>query len=129
MHGGPVCAVLSTRNCTATKPELRGVGLGKGLGGAAGYTQADADALVAFQQEMMQVALAASAGDASAKARLETWQALTLKHEGEIQKLTVAAQGGDMAAIQKLQLMQITLMKEWANSAGVKARLANGARP
>ena len=41
-----------------------------GLPGMAGFTQADAEALVAFQQEMMQVAMAASAGDVAAQKRL-----------------------------------------------------------
>jgi hypothetical protein len=93
----------------------------------AGVTQADAEALVAFQQEMMQVAMAASAGDATAKARLDAWQALTMKHEGEIQKLSIAAQGGDAGAVQKLQLMQVTIMKEWASTAGAKSKLTKGA--
>ncbi|MDB4882919.1 MAG: hypothetical protein JWL95_1685 [Gemmatimonadetes bacterium] len=97
--------------------------------GLAGFTQADAEALVAFQQEMMQVAMAASAGDASAKARLDAWQALTLKHEGEIQKLSIAAQAGDMAAVQKLQLMQFTIMQEWAHTAGTKAKVMKAIRP
>jgi hypothetical protein len=100
--------------------------LGPGL---AGFTQADAEALVLFQQEMMQVALAASAGDASAKARLDAWQALTLKHEGEIQKLSIAAQSGDAGAIQKLQLMQFTIMKEWAQTAGAKGKVLKAVRP
>jgi hypothetical protein len=100
--------------------------LGAGL---AGFTQADAEALVLFQQEMMQVAMAASAGDASAKARLDAWQALTVKHEGEIQKLSIAAQAGDAAAIQKLQLMQFTIMKEWAHTAGTKGKVLQAVRP
>jgi hypothetical protein len=97
--------------------------------GLAGFTQADAEALVAFQQEMMQVAMAASAGDASAQARLDAWQALSLKHEGEIQKLSIAAQAGDMGAIQKLQAMQFTIMKEWAHTAGTKEKVKKALKP
>jgi hypothetical protein len=100
-----------------------------GMAGMAGYTEADAQAIVAFQQEMMQVAMAASAGDAAAKARLEAWQTLTLKHEAEIQKLSLQAQGGDMAAIQKLQLMQFTIMKEWASTGSLTSKLPKAKRP
>ena len=95
----------------------------------AGFTQADAEALVAFQQEMMQVAMAASAGDAAAQKRLEAWQAVTLKHESEIQKLSLAAQGGDLAAMQKLQMMQFTIMKEWAGTASPKSKVLKAAKP
>jgi hypothetical protein len=97
--------------------------------GMAGFTQADAEALVAFQQEMMQVAMAASAGDAAAKARLDAWQAVTLKHEAEIQKLSLAAQGGDLAAIQKLQIMQLTIMKEWAGTASTRSKVLRAVKP
>jgi hypothetical protein len=99
------------------------------MAGMAGYTEADAQAIVAFQQEMMQVAMAASAGDAGAKARLEAWQTLTLKHEAEIQKLSLQAQGGDAAAIQKLQQMQFTIMKEWASTGSVMSKLPKAKRP
>ena len=88
---------------------------------ASGYSQADVDALVAFQQEMMELSVAASAGDASARARLEAWQTLALKYQPEAQRLSLAAQTGDMAAIQKLQRLQFDMMKEWSRSGGTKA--------
>ncbi|MEO6525908.1 MAG: hypothetical protein ABIP93_04735 [Gemmatimonadaceae bacterium] len=94
-----------------------------------GFTQADAEALVAFQQEMMQVAMKASAGDVAAQARLEAWQALTVKHEAEIQKLSLAASAGDVSAVQKLQLMQFTIMKEWAHTGSTKAKVLKAVRP
>ena len=100
-----------------------------GASGLAGFTQADAEALVAFQQEMMQVAMAASAGDEKARARLDAWQAVTVKHEAEIQKLSLAAQGGDLAAMQKLQMMQFTIMKEWAGTASTKSKVLKAVRP
>lgn len=100
-----------------------------GMPGMAGFTQADAEALVTFQQDMMQVAMAASTGDAAAQARLEAWQAVTVKHEPEIQKLSLAAQGGDLAAMQKLQMMQFTIMKEWAGTAPKKAKLMRAVKP
>jgi len=97
--------------------------------GIPGYSEADAQALVAFQQEMMQVAMAASAGDAAAQARLQSWQTLALKHQPEIEKLTLAAQGGDVTAIQKLQVMQFTLMKEWANTGSTKVKVPRAVKP
>jgi hypothetical protein len=100
-----------------------------GGAGMAGFTQADAEALVAFQQEMMQVAMQASAGDATAKARLDRWQALTLKHQPEIEKLSLQAQGGDMAAIQKLQMMQFTIIREWANTGSRLPKILKSTKP
>jgi hypothetical protein len=86
----------------------------------AGFTEADAKAIAAFQQEMMQVAMAASNGDVAAQARLERWQAIAVKYEPEIQKLSIAGSAGDMAAIQRLQVIQIEIIKEWANTASSK---------
>ena len=88
---------------------------------ASGYSQADVDALVAFQQEMMELSVAASAGDASARARLEAWQTLALKYQPEAQRLSLAAQTGDMGAVQKLQRLQFDMMKEWSRTGGTKA--------
>jgi hypothetical protein len=87
----------------------------------AGYSQADIDALVAFQQEMMLLSTAASGGDASARARLEAWETLALKYQPEAQKLSLAAGAGDMAAIQKLQRLQFDMIKEWNRGGGAKA--------
>ncbi|MEO8336405.1 MAG: hypothetical protein ABI664_15605, partial [bacterium] len=83
----------------------------------AGLTEADAREIAAFQQEMMQVAMAASNGDLAAQARLERWQAIALKYEPEIQKLSVSGSAGDVAAIQRLQVIQVEIIKEWANTA------------
>jgi hypothetical protein len=86
-----------------------------------GFTEADARAIAAFQQEMMQVAMAASGGDLAAQARLERWQAIAVKYEPEIEKLSVAASGGDMTAVQRLQVIQIDIIKEWANTGTLKS--------
>jgi len=85
---------------------------------SAGYSQADIDALTAFQQEMMQLSMAASSGDARAKARLEAWEVLVMKYQPEMQKLSVAAGAGDAAAVQRIQRLQFDLIKEW-NAGGV----------
>ncbi len=105
-----------------TSPTPRGggeVGVGNPMWG--GFTEADARAIAAFQQDMMQVAMAASGGDLAAQARLERWQALALKYEPEIQKLSLTASGGDMAAVQRLQVIQVEIIKEWANTGSVKS--------
>ena len=87
----------------------------------AGYSQADIDALVAFQQQMMLLSTAASGGDASARARLEAWQTLALKYQPEAEKLSLAAGAGDVGAMQKLQRLQFDMIKEWNRAGGVKA--------
>jgi hypothetical protein len=93
---------------------------GNPYAGIAGLSEADAKAIAAFQQDMMQTAMAASGGDAAAQARLERWQAIALKYEPEIQKLSASASGGDMAALQRLQLIQVDIIKEWANTGSAK---------
>lgn len=94
-----------------------------------GFSQADAEALAAFQQEMMTVAMAASSGDERAKARLDAWQALALKHQPEIERLSLTAGAGDMAAVQKLQQIQLTLIREWASTGSTKHKLPKSKRP
>ena len=91
----------------------------------AGFTEADAQAIAAFQQEMMQVALAASNGDVAAQARLERWQAIALKYQPEIEKLSLSGSTGDMAAIQRLQVIQIEIIKQWANTGSSKPLKVN----
>jgi hypothetical protein len=82
----------------------------------AGYSQADIDALMAFQTEMSRLSMAASAGDPAARARLEQWEAIAMKYQPEMQRLSIAASGGDMAAVQKLQRMQFDLIREWTGT-------------
>ena len=96
---------------------------------SAGYSQADIDALMQFQQEMMQLSMAASAGDASAKARLESWEAIAMKYQPQMQTLSLAASTGDMAAVQKMQRMQFDLIKEWNASGSGRAKLSKSKKP
>jgi hypothetical protein len=93
-----------------------------------GLTKADAEALVTFQQEMMQLSMAASAGDAKATARLEAWQLIALKYQAEMQKLGLAAGAGDVTAAQRMQRMQFDLIREW-NAGGAHAKLPKAKRP
>jgi len=96
---------------------------------SAGYSQADIDALMQFQQQMMQLSMAASAGDAKAKARLESWEVVALKYQTEMQKLSLAAGTGDMAAVQRMQRMQFDMIKEW-NAGGIaSAKLPKAKKP
>jgi hypothetical protein len=95
----------------------------------AGYSQDDIDALTTFQQEMMQLSMAASAGDASAKARLEAWESVVMKYQVDMQKLSLAAGSGDVAAAQKAQRMQFDMIKEWNASGHAHARLPKGKKP
>jgi hypothetical protein len=87
----------------------------------AGYSQADIDAILAFQQEMTRLSVAASAGDASARVRLAEWEALVLRYNPEAQRLSMAASAGDMDAVQKLQRLQFDMMREWTRTGSVKA--------
>jgi hypothetical protein len=100
-----------------------------GAYGTPGYSQADIDALVAFQQEMVRLSMAASAGDAAAKARLEAWETLALRRQPEMQTLSIAASAGDVGAVQKLQQMQFQLMREWMSTGGVKATPKKAKKP
>jgi hypothetical protein len=100
-----------------------------GANGMPGYTQADVDALVAFQQEMVRLSMAASAGDAAAKARLEAWETLAVGRQQEMQTLSVAASAGDAGAVQKLQQIQFQLMREWMSTGGVKATPKKAKKP
>ena len=81
-----------------------------------GFTDVDARALAAFQSEMMQVAMAANAGDVAAQARLASWEAIALKYQPEIEKLSVSASAGDMASMQRLQAIQVSIIKDWVNT-------------
>ena len=85
-----------------------------------GYSQADIDAIMAFQQEMTQLSVAASAGDASARVRLAEWEAVVLKYNPEAQRLSMAASSGDMGAVQKLQRLQFDMMREWTRTGSLK---------
>jgi hypothetical protein len=87
----------------------------------AGYSQADVDAIIAFQQEMTQLSLAASSGDASARVRLAEWEALVLRYNPEVQRLSMAASAGDMGAVQKLERIQFDMMREFTRTGSAKA--------
>jgi hypothetical protein len=78
---------------------------------------------------MMQLSMSASAGDASAKSRLEAWEAIVLKYQAEMQKLSLAAGSGDIAAAQKAQRMQFDMIKEWNAGRGGHAKLPKARRP
>ena len=101
-------------------PKTRGTSATAAGLGLPGIGEAEGRAMVAFQQEMMQVAMAASGGDAAAQARLEEWNAIAMRHQPEIEKLALVGQTGDMAAIQKMYRLQLDMMREWSRSSAVK---------
>ena len=120
---GTDAAQLQALQRAATTKANRAAMANPMIGSAAtpNYSQADIDALLAFQQEMSRLSVAASAGDPSARARLEAWEALVLKYQPEAQRLTAAAGGGDMGAVQKLQRLQFDMMREWTKTGTTKA--------
>jgi hypothetical protein len=94
-----------------------------------GYSQADVDALIAFQQEMTQLSMAASAGDAKATARLQAWETLALKYQPQMQTLSIAAGAGDMGAAQRMQRLQFDMIREWTGPAVGRAKAPKVKRP
>ena len=121
-----VADLMKMRSAASSSVQLQGVPKSRAGGQLTGnpmlgFTEADAQAIAAFQQEMMQVAMAASGGDAAAQARLERWQAIALKYQPEIEKLSLSGGAGDMAAIQRLQVIQIEIIKEWVNTSSSKS--------
>ena len=78
--------------------------------------------ILAFQQEMMQVATKASTGDAAAKARLEAWQALVVRYQAEILGYQTAAANGDMTVMKKMQDTQTKMIHEWMSGTTVKPK-------
>ena len=129
--GMPNMADLMKMRSAASSVQLPGVPKSRGGGQLTtgnpmmGFTEADAQAIAAFQQEMMQVAMAASGGDAAAQARLERWQAIALKYQPEIERLSLSGGAGDMAAIQRLQVIQVEIIKEWVNTSSSKSLKLN----
>lgn len=79
-------------------------------------SQADIDALMAFQTEMSRLSVAASAGNPAAQERLQQWETIAMKYQPEMQRLSVAAGSGDMTAMQKLQRVQFDLIREWTGT-------------
>lgn len=123
--------LMKMRSAASSSVQLPGVPKSRGGGQLTtgnpmmGFTEADAQAIAAFQQEMMQVAMAASGGDAAAQARLERWQAIALKYQPEIERLSLSGGAGDMAAIQRLQVIQVEIIKEWVNTSSSKSLKLN----
>jgi hypothetical protein len=95
---------------------MKAIGSAKGSAALSGMP--DAQLMLAFQQEMMQVATDATGGNAVARQKLEAWNALTAKFESQAAPLTVAVSGGDMAAYAKLQALQTGMMREWLSKYG-----------
>lgn len=92
---------------SAISPSVTGARVPAVIGGTA-----ETAAVLEFQQELMDVAMKASTGDANARARLDAWQALLLKYQPEMMRLsTTAAAQPDTP--RKLMELQLALMSEW----------------
>ena len=100
-----------------------------GASAMAGYSQADVDALMAFQQEMTQLSMAASTGDEKATARLQAWEALALRYQPQMQTLSIAASTGDVTAAQRMQRLQFDMIREWSGPGAARAKAPKGKRP
>jgi hypothetical protein len=118
-------AAQSRRASAATMPPMPVTG--PATTGMPGFSEADAKAMMAFQQEMMQVSMAASQGDAKAQARLERWAAIAEKYEPEMLKLSTSMSNtgaADLKTIQRLHAIQIEMMREWSRTSGGRAKAA-----
>lgn len=99
---------------TAATPNI-----GSAFGGApatakaTGSTSADQRDVMAFQQEMLQVQSQAANGDAGARARLEQWQAISVKYQPQISDATQRASAGDQKGAKQLADLQLKMIREW----------------
>lgn len=80
---------------------------------ATGSTSADQRDVMAFQQEMLQVQSQAANGDAGARARLEQWQAISVKYQPQMTDATQRASAGDQKAAKQLADLQMKMIREW----------------
>lgn len=85
---------------------------------ASGSTSADQRDVVAFQQEMLQVQSKAANGDAGARARLEQWQAISVKYQPQMTDATQRASAGDQKAAKHLAQLQMKMIREWRAQGG-----------
>ncbi|GEM_PF-5201437 len=79
---------------------------------------ADQGDVIAFQQEMLDVQSKAANGDAGARARLEQWQAISVKYQPQMTAATQRASAGDQNAVKQLSDLQIKMIREWRASGG-----------
>lgn len=117
-------SAAAQRRATAGNAIASPAGMMRGLVGAGGSPAGmpDAQLMLDFQQQMLEVATQATAGDAGARAKLDAWTVLSLKYEREATPLSTAMAAGDLAAYAKLQALQATMMRDWLNRYGVARR-------
>lgn len=80
---------------------------------ASASPNADQRDVMAFQQEMLDVQSKAANGDAGARARLEQWQAISVKYQPQMTEATQRASAGDQKAVKQLSDLQIKMIREW----------------
>jgi hypothetical protein len=119
-HGLPFGAKLGVATAlTAVTPHL-----GAGGGGAPATAHvpvsasADQQDVMAFQQEMLDVQSKAANGDAGARARLEQWQAISVKYQPQITEASQRASSGDQKAAKKLADLELKMIREWRADGG-----------
>ncbi|HKV50315.1 MAG TPA: hypothetical protein VJO52_03870 [Gemmatimonadaceae bacterium] len=88
---------------------------------ATGSTSADQLDVMAFQQEMLQVQSQAANGDAGARARLEQWQAISVKYQPQMIEATQRASAGDQKAVKQLADLQMKMIREWRAGGGASS--------
>ena len=114
VQGLPDMAELVKMQQAAMKNAAKQSGAGLKGQSVMGFSEADVRALAVFQQEMMQVAMAAAGGNAAAQARLNRWEGIALKYQPEMERISRSAGPGDLKALQRLQEIQFLMLKEWA---------------
>lgn len=88
---------------------------------ASGSVNADQRDIVAFQQEMLQVQSQAANGDAGARARLEQWQAISVKYQPQMIEASQRASAGDQNAAKQLADLQMKMIREWRAGGGASS--------
>lgn len=119
-HKLPLGAKLGVATAlTAVTPNVGSMLSGKPAAAKApGSTNADQQDVIAFQQEMLDVQSKAANGDAGARARLEQWQAISIKYQPQMTEATQRASAGDQKAVQQLSDLQLKMIREWRASGG-----------
>ncbi|MDQ6828146.1 MAG: hypothetical protein M3081_04710 [Gemmatimonadota bacterium] len=105
----------TTPGVTPAMPAMPSMAAMQGLSqaGTGAALNAESAAMVEFQQELMDVAMKASTGDAAARARLDAWQALVVKYEPEMLRLSTGTAVTQADTPRKLMDLQLAMMNEW----------------
>ncbi|MGH7649953.1 MAG: hypothetical protein ACREND_17720 [Gemmatimonadaceae bacterium] len=118
-HGLPFGAKLGVATAlTAVTPRLGAGGAAPATAHVPAPTSADQQDVMAFQQEMLDVQSKAANGDAGARARLEQWQAISVRFQPQITEASERASSGDQKAAKKLGDLELKMIREWRADGG-----------